>query len=214
MALADEKGFAALSMRRLAKQLGVVPMALYRHFRNRGDLVDAMIDRAAREIVLPSESLDWKITLAELARAIRNAVLRHPGLTSALVLRPSLGQGAIRLGEPAYRALRAAGFADDDVVRVWNLVVMYALGFSVFEAPRRAAHGVVDAMPVDHTLDAIYATLSPEEFPHTRALTPDPEEFISDWQFEYGLIAILTGIASRLAERKQKPAGHRASRQR
>ena len=77
MTLADEGGMEALSMRRLAEHLGVVPMALYRHVADKHELLDAMIDRVFAELTDPVDP-DWAAALRARARSMREALVRHP----------------------------------------------------------------------------------------------------------------------------------------
>jgi AcrR family transcriptional regulator len=65
VALADRGGIGALSMRKLAQELGVVPMALYKHVANKDELLDGMIDVVVAEIDPPIEGADWKTTMRE-----------------------------------------------------------------------------------------------------------------------------------------------------
>lgn len=77
MTLADDGGLEALSMRRLAEHLGVVPMALYRHVADKHELLDAMIDRVFAELTDPVDP-DWAGALRARARSMRDALARHP----------------------------------------------------------------------------------------------------------------------------------------
>ena len=59
----DKDGVEALSMRKLAQELGVEAMSLYRHVRNKGDIVDGMVDLVFAEIGLPATDVDWKTAI-------------------------------------------------------------------------------------------------------------------------------------------------------
>ena len=76
--LIDQQGLDALTMRNLADRLGVVPMALYRHVRNKDDLMEGVLDRAVASVDLPDPGLGWRDGLAALADSIRTTMLRHP----------------------------------------------------------------------------------------------------------------------------------------
>src|SRR4029453_18393407 len=76
--LADEAGIEALSMRRLAQELGVVPMALYKHVANKEELLDGMVDVIVGEIDPPASSADWKKAVRLRILSARRALLRHP----------------------------------------------------------------------------------------------------------------------------------------
>jgi AcrR family transcriptional regulator len=193
MALLDDEGYDALTMRRLAERLGVVPMAVYRHVTNKDDLVDAMLDRAVSLVPLPDQSLGWRAGLEALARAIRATVLAHPGIVTPLVTKPSLGPHGLLLGEFGLAVMRRAGFPPEDAERGPTAVLTYTLGFVALEVPRRAAGFRADGLGGDE-LDVPFDQLPPEQFPHTIAVRPRAAELVSDAQFEYGLQRVLDGI--------------------
>ena len=76
--LTDTEGVEALSMRKLAQQLGVEAMSLYRHVRNKGDIVDGMVDLVFGEIGLPATDVDWKTAMRRRAISARDVLARHP----------------------------------------------------------------------------------------------------------------------------------------
>lgn len=78
VALADEAGAESLSMRKLAHELDVVPMALYKHVASKDELLDGMIDVVVHEIDPPLEGADWKTAIRERILSARRALLRHP----------------------------------------------------------------------------------------------------------------------------------------
>ena len=95
VALADEAGLDAFSMRGLAQELGVVPMALYKHVANKDELLDGMVDIVFSEIELPSADLDWRSAMRRRAISTREALKRH---SWAIGMMESRHPGA---GEPA-----------------------------------------------------------------------------------------------------------------
>ena len=78
VALAGRDGIESLSMRKLAEELGVVPMALYKHVANKEELLDGMIDVVIGEIDPPVHGTDWKSTVRQRILSARHALLRHP----------------------------------------------------------------------------------------------------------------------------------------
>ena len=78
VALADAQGVEGLSMRKLAQELGVVPMALYKHVANKDELLDGMIDVVVGEIDPPAAGTDWKTATRRRVLSARAALLRHP----------------------------------------------------------------------------------------------------------------------------------------
>src|SRR5687767_13602639 len=77
VALADERGVDSLSMRNLAQELGVVPMALYKHVANKDELLDGMVDVVIGEIDPPLTGVDWKTAIRERVLSARRVLLRH-----------------------------------------------------------------------------------------------------------------------------------------
>lgn len=110
IALADEAGLDAVSLRRVADRLGVTPMALYRHVAGKDDLLDEMADRLYGELNLPSPDEPWWDGLAGLARSTREAVLARPW-SVALFARPLAGPYGRALDEALRGALLSAGFS-------------------------------------------------------------------------------------------------------
>lgn len=198
--LLDEDGLDALTMRRLAERLGVVPMALYRHVKHKDDLLDGLLDAAVSLVPLPNPSLGWRDGLSALAHAVRATMLAHPGIAAPLVTRPSLGPHGLRIGEYGLTVMRAAGFDDVDASRGPNAVLTYTIGFAALEVPRRPRDGDGGAISVN------FDDLPADGFAHTRQLRPSPDEFVSDAQFEYGLAKLLDGLAVGL------PHGRRGAR--
>src|SRR3954469_13181621 len=76
VALADDGGIESLSMRRLAQELGVVPMALYKHVANKDELLDGMVDVIVGEIQPPRHGADWKSAVRQRILSARRALLR------------------------------------------------------------------------------------------------------------------------------------------
>ncbi|BFO13903.1 hypothetical protein SHKM778_02910 [Streptomyces sp. KM77-8] len=87
VALADEGGVDALSMRRIAQELGVVPMALYKHVANKNELLDGMIDALVGEIDPPAAGADWKTVVRLRVLSARRMLLRHPWVSRVIEVR-------------------------------------------------------------------------------------------------------------------------------
>src|SRR5512132_2570295 len=79
VALADQGGVQAASMRKIAQELGVVPMALYKHVAGKDELLDGMIDVVAGEIdPPPTDGVEWKAAVRQRILSARRALVRHP----------------------------------------------------------------------------------------------------------------------------------------
>jgi AcrR family transcriptional regulator len=97
--IADREGLAALSMRRVAAELGTGPATLYRYVANRGDLLDLMANAVASEYELAPASGDWIADLVGLGRQARSIMLRHPWLPAVVISTPVIGPRAVDLLE-------------------------------------------------------------------------------------------------------------------
>lgn len=151
--LADEQGLGAITMQAVADRLGVTPMALYRHVKNKADLLDGVVERILLEVPLPDPQAPWPDRLAELAHGTRMAALRHPGVFPLLLQRAAATPGARRARDVVYAALREAGLPEDDVIQLERLLATAVLGFAASEAGGRfAAHSA-------QQLDADFARL-------------------------------------------------------
>jgi TetR/AcrR family tetracycline transcriptional repressor len=137
LALLEEHGPGALSMRRLADRLGVAPNALYTHVRGKADLIDGLIDQVYAGLTLnPDASGDWAQQLTTLSQDIRAYLVAHPAVVPYALQQPGLGPHSLRLGEAIYNVLRPAGFSDQAVVGTVYALVTYILGFVALEVPR------------------------------------------------------------------------------
>ena len=129
VALADEGGVESLSMRRLAQQLGVVPMALYKHVAGKDELLDGMIDVVVGEIDPPIEG-DWKTTMRERILSARRALLRHPWATSVLETRGEPTPTVIGYMDSMMGVFLDGGFSVDLMHHAMHVMGSRILGFS------------------------------------------------------------------------------------
>jgi TetR/AcrR family transcriptional regulator, tetracycline repressor protein len=203
LALLDEHGPGALSMRRLADRLGVAPTALYTHVRGKADLIDGLIDQVYAGLTLkPDPDGDWTQQLTTLSQAIRAHLLAHPAVVPYALQQPGLGPHSLRLGEAIYNVLRPAGFSDQAVVGIVYALLTYILGFVALEVPRAGT----DPQTSDEFVRrmwAFFAALPPGEFPHTVELAPLLARISTDNQFEFGIRTFLAGLQAQQPEREQ-----------
>jgi TetR/AcrR family tetracycline transcriptional repressor len=194
LALLDEHGPGALSMRRLADRLGVAPNALYYRVRGKADLIDGLIDQVYADLDLdPDPAGDWTQQLAALSQAIRAHLLAHPAVVPYALQQPGLGPHSLRLGEAIYRVLRPAGFSDQAVVGTVYALLTYILGFVALEIPRAGS----DPQTSDEFVRrmwAFFAALPPGEFPHTVELAAQLARTSTDDQFQFGIRTFLAGL--------------------
>jgi AcrR family transcriptional regulator len=128
--LADADGIEALSMRRLAKKLGVEAMSLYNHVANKDEILAGIIDAVASEIDLPSDEPDWKTAMRRSAISARDVLVGHRWATSLWMSRQSGGPARLRYGDWMLTTLREAGFSKDLTYHAFHILEAYILGFT------------------------------------------------------------------------------------
>ncbi|MGK5550353.1 TetR/AcrR family transcriptional regulator [Actinomadura kijaniata] len=127
VALADEGGLEAVSLRKVAARLDVGPMRLYGYISTKDELFDLMVDEVHAEILFAERPGDWREALRLRAHLTRQAALRHEWLADLLGGRPALGPNALAVGEATLAALD--GLADlDTVMRAVETVSAYVTG--------------------------------------------------------------------------------------
>jgi AcrR family transcriptional regulator len=114
IAIADDQGLEAVTLRRIADRLGVTPMALYRHVEDKDDLLDRIADRLYAELAPEKEGEDWWERLADLARATRAVLLAHPW-SAPLFARPLAGPHSLAVDEALRSSLTQAGFSGAEI---------------------------------------------------------------------------------------------------
>jgi TetR/AcrR family transcriptional regulator, tetracycline repressor protein len=202
LALLDEHGPGALSMRRLADRLGVAPTALYTHVRGKANLIEGLIDQVYAGLDLdPDPSGDWTQQLTTLSRQIREHLLAHPAVVPYALQQPGLGPHSLRLGEAIYRVLRPAGFSDQAVVGTVYALLTYILGFVALEVPR-AGTDPQTSDEVVRRMWAFFAALPPGEFPHTVELAAQLARISTEDQFQFGIRTFLAGLNAQQPELK------------
>jgi AcrR family transcriptional regulator len=133
MAIADEGGLDAVSMRTVAEHVGVTPMALYRHFSNKLALLDGMLERIVTSLPPERVTGTWDERLMALAHAYRGVAQRHPWSAQLLFSRPSVTPDSVRVTELIYAALREAGVPEPQVGRLERLVTTFVIGYAASE---------------------------------------------------------------------------------
>ena len=143
VALADEVGLEAFSMRPLAQELGVVPMAIYKHVANKDELLDGMVDIVFGEIELPSADLDWRSAMRNRAMSTREALRRHTWAIGLMESRHP-GPANLRNHNAVMGCLREAGFSFEMALHAYSVQDAYIYGSALqerdlgFETPHSA----------------------------------------------------------------------------
>jgi AcrR family transcriptional regulator len=191
LAMVDKSGLEALSMRKLAAELGVEAMSLYNHVRNKDDIVAGMLDIVASEIEFPEGDAGWREVLRSRTIAAHQAFVRRPWaariwMSASVPSRTRFGQS-----DAVLRCLREAGLPPETIYSAYHALDGYALGYAMqrvdFPYSRKQltklAREFLAGFPVDDF---------PDFAEHVEQhLDPD---FAAKDSFEFGLDLILDGL--------------------
>jgi AcrR family transcriptional regulator len=193
--LADREGVEGLSMRRLSAELGVVPMALYKHVANKDELLDGMIDVVVGEIDPPRADTDWKTAVRERILSARRALLRHPWASRVMVSRTSPTPTLMSYMDSMIAMFTNGGFTIDLTHHVMHAMGSRMMGFSqeLFNDQSDPDNPIRPAM-----LEAMSATY-PSIYQLWRAVSHDDASTVGpgcddQFEFEFALDLMLDGI--------------------
>lgn len=195
--IADTEGIGALTMRRLAKELGVEAMSLYYHVANKDDLLDGMVDRVFAEVELPTTTVDWRTAMRQRATSQRAAMLRHPWSISVLESRSSPGPATLRHHDAVLGCCRAAGFSIEMSAHAFSLIDSFIYGFVLQEISLP-----FDDSNVSNTVAEMAEFVPADDYPHLSELTVEHVMQVgynfSD-EFDFGLEIVLAGLEAAAA---------------
>ena len=195
VALADQGGVGSASMRKIAQELGVVPMALYKHVANKDELLDGLVDVVVGEIDPPLPDADWKTTIRERVLSARRALLRHPWASQVIESRTDPTPAVIEYMDSMIGIFRAGGFSIDVTHHAMHAMGSRLLGFSqeLFE----------DTADDDPEAQAMMLQWMADRYPHitemVEAISHDDASVVGSgcddqFEFEFALDLMLDGL--------------------
>jgi AcrR family transcriptional regulator len=202
--VADAGGIGSLTIRSLAQELGVKPMAVYHHVANKDEILDGIVDLVFAEIDIPSPARDWRSQMRRRANSARRALRRHPWAIGLMESRTTPGPATLRHHDATIATLRAAGFSVEMTAHAYALLDSYVYGFALqeaalpFKGPQTAAditEPMIQQFPAD-------------KYPH---LVEMATEFILrpgyDFgnEFEFGLRVILDALTRSIPDHGSEP---------
>lgn len=200
LGLLDDVGLDGLTMRGLAKRLGIQAASLYWHVRDKQDLLGQMAEEICASMREPDRTLPWQQQLEALAQEYRRVLKSHRDAARVLAASggPS-GPHRLRLTEIVLRTLLDAGLDPQDAAYAGRLLNAYVVMFVTEEAQAAsaaAARGPGGASPEDH---AWVAELPPSDFPSLVTLAPYLAAGDAEERFQFGIEILQSGLERRLA---------------
>lgn len=199
LSLVDEEGIEALSMRRLAKALGVDPMAIYHHLPNKRALLSALIEEVFSEMRVPEteETGGWRERVRAWACAFRDVARAHPKLVPQLASYPeAAAEATLESTEELYAAFEAAGMPPSRIVGAVGVVVDYLNGFALAEAS-----GALGEPDEQGGMLAMLDARPPGELPAMRRTLEAMRGEDLGTGFEFGLEVVLSGLEATAGRR-------------
>jgi AcrR family transcriptional regulator len=194
----DTEGLDAVSMRRVAREVGVEAMSLYHHVRDKDDLLQAICDRVMASFDFPREAGDWSEQMRAGARAWRRLLQAHPDLMRLFALTHGPDPRSLESLKPtefALRLIREAGLSDRDTVQAFHAFGGYIQGFVMMEGG--SIKGASDHPDQAEAFDA--GAVPADAFPVLAAVSRYFAECDADEQFEFGLDLMIRGLEARVA---------------
>ena len=195
IALADAGGVDGLSMRKLAQELGVVPMALYKHVANKDELLDGMIDVVIGEIEPPAGGPDWKAALRGRVLSARRSLLRHPWAARVIESRSQASPAVLTYMDSIIGMFRAGGFSVDLTHHAMHAMGSRLLGFSqeLFDdsaalPPEMEAVMLEQMAPFPHILELVSSVF------HDQRTVVGGKGCDDQFEFEFALDLLLDGL--------------------
>ena len=201
VALADEIGVDALTIRKLATALDVKPMTIYHHVANKEAILDGMVDLVFDEIQRPPADTDWKSAIRLRAVSARAVLARHPWAAPLMESRTSPGPATMAHHDAVIGCFRRGGFSMAMTAHAYALIDSFVYGFALQEANLPATEG--DAMA--ELAESVLEPLPVQDYPHLMEFTAQhvlQPGYDFGAEFEFGLDLILDGLeAARSGDR-------------
>jgi AcrR family transcriptional regulator len=220
VAVADAEGADAVSMRRIARELGVGAMSLYWHVGSKEELHQLMLERVQGEAPAPEPTGNWRADLESYARTARAALLRHPWAIDYLGSGPPSGPNDARNAERLLAAFDGLGLDPVTVMRLAMTTGTYVLGAALREVQEIRWHHAAEEARGTMTAPEIAAMFAEfrrvvrdsGRYPHINAIMEagvDPDApSTRDERFEFGLGCVLDGIEALVKAGQRGPGPH------
>ena len=194
--VADAGGVAAVTMRSVAKILGVEAMSLYYHVANKDALLDSLADWVFEQITLPDVEDKWRIGMVARAHSARSVLSKHPWALGMLESRPTPGEKLLRHHDSVLGCLLRGGMTPVLAAHAFSAIDSYIFGFVLNEAS-------LSSEPENSEQEGFSAPVAKqaEKYPNMALIAMaamNDFNFTFEDEFDYGLSLILDGFDERL----------------
>jgi len=208
LALADASGLEALTIRKLATELGVTPMALYWHFRGKDELLEGLAERIWSEIDISVDAaLPWPDQLRALLTSLISVLRAHPAATQLLMQSEKRNsEAALNANEVALELLRTAGFSPQDASAIARTALWTGI-MLVMSEPGIESLDDVERTELQRKKQVVFATLPPARYPRLvecaipMTACDDPET-----HYQFGIDIFMAGVTTMAARAAGRPA--------
>lgn len=204
IALADAEGIDGLTMRRVAAQLGVGTMSLYRYVPGKAELLDLMFDRVSVPGDDTKKAVGWRAAMEAIARDGRKRYLRHQWLLHVNWTRPVFGPNSLRDFQLTIAALDGLGLTDRERVKIIVALDSYVAGNvrqEILYANAPAETGISEEAFWAHQIPVLERAIDSGDYPHLATLDEDAFSGTNEDDFEFGLARLLDGVEKLIASR-------------
>jgi AcrR family transcriptional regulator len=200
--IADREGVSKMTMRRIGAEIGADPTAVYRHFRDKNELLVQLADRLFGIGPEIPEGLDWRETLRIELRFGLNRYRCHPDLAMLLAVQPDDTPSLQVIADRCLALLHEAGLRPDQAAEFFQIIENHVVGTGLYYSLIENGHDSRLADP--DAMRRVYALLPAEDFPHAVAVSPHLFPDL-DASFDRGTELIIDAIA-RAADADPRPA--------
>ncbi len=183
-------------MRGVADRLDTGPASLYAHVGDKEEMIAALLDRVISEVELPAriDARRWQRQLRDICHALRTTLARHRDIARATLGNVPTGERAMELAEKMLAAMEAGGLTERTAALAVDLLMLYSSAVAFEESLEDSKF--TDADSYYGQLQAYFAALPADRFPHLRAMSIVLTQPAGDERFDFGLNMIISGLAA------------------
>jgi AcrR family transcriptional regulator len=192
----DEDGLSALTMKRLANEVGVALNTLYSAIGSKEELLSGLIDAASGEILnVSADSESWDHALIHLCTSVHESLTAHPAVTQLAMVQARVpGPGVLQIQESFLRLLRAGGLKDQALADAYTTLISYIRGFTLLRVTRNDARAAEGAANLQVAID----DFTPATFPELHAVADYLRNNTSTERFVEGLRQLVAGFTRQI----------------